>query len=61
MIKIMEQVAKLKETEGLTIKNYQAITYKSGWQVADHGVECNNVHDALVAIAKYNGNCVVWL
>ena len=61
MIKIMEQVAKLKETEGLTIKNYQAITYKSGWQVADHGVECNNVHDALVAIAKYNGNCGVWL
>lgn len=61
MIKIMEQVANLKETEGLTIKNYHAITYKSGWQVADHGVECNNVHDALIAIAKYDGNCGVWL
>lgn len=61
MIKIMEQVANLKESEGLTIKNYQSITYKSGWQVADYGVECNNVQDALVAIAKYSGNCGVWL
>ena len=61
MIKTIEQLANLKNTEGMTIKNYQTITYKSGWQVADYGVECDNVQDAAIAIAKYNGNCGVWL
>lgn len=61
MIKVIEQVANLKDSEGLTIKNYQSITYKSGWQVADYGVECNNVQDAVAAIARYKGNCGVWL
>lgn len=61
MIKVIEQLVNLKNTEGMTIKNYQAITYKSGWQVADYGVECNNVQDAAIAIAKYKGNCGVWL
>lgn len=61
MIKTIEAIVNLKESEGLTIKNYQSITYKSGWQVADYGVECDNVQDAITAIARYNGNCGVWL
>jgi hypothetical protein len=61
MIKVIEQLVNLKNTEGMTIKNYQTITYKSGWQVADYGVECDNVQDAAIAIANYNGNCGVWL
>lgn len=61
MIKVIEQLVNLKNTEGMTIKNYQSITYKSGWQVADYGVECDNVQDAAIAITKYKGNCGVWL
>lgn len=61
MIKVIEQLANLKNTEGMTIKNYQSIAYKSGWQVADYGVEWDNVQDAAIAITKYNGNCGVWL
>lgn len=61
MIKTIEAIVNLKDSEGLTIKNYQTITYKSGWQVADYGVECNNVQDAIAAVSKYNGTCGVWL
>lgn len=60
MIKTIEAIANLKESEGLTIKNYQSITYKSGWQVADYGVECTTVQEAVIAVNKYNGNCGVW-
>jgi len=61
MIKVIEQVMNLKESEGLTIKNYQSINYKSGWQVADYGAECYNVQEAIITIAKYKGTCGVWL
>ena len=61
MIKTMEQLVNLKETEGMTIKNYQTINYKSGWQVADYGMECTTIQEAAIAIAKYHGNCGVWL
>lgn len=60
MLKTIEAIANLKESEGLTIKNYQSITYKSGWQVADYGVECTTVQEAVIAVNKYDGNCGVW-
>ena len=60
MLKTIEAIANLKESEGLTIKNYKSITYKSGWQVADYGVECTTVQEAVIAVHKYNGNCGVW-
>ena len=61
MLKVIEQLANLKNLDGMTIKNYQAITYKTGWQVADCGVQCATVQEAVIAIAKYNGSCGVWL
>lgn len=60
MLKTIEAIANLKESEGLTIKNYQSITYKTGWQVADYGVECTTVQEAIIAVNKYEGNCGVW-
>lgn len=60
MLKTIEAIANLKESEGLTIKNYQSITYKTGWQVADYGVECTTVQEAVIAVNKYDGNCGVW-
>ena len=61
MLKVIEQLVNLKNLDGMTIKNYQAITYKTGWQVADHGMQCTTVQEAVIAIAKYNGNCGIWL
>lgn len=50
----------LTNNDGLTLKNFEAITYKSGWQVATEGVEVKTVEEALAAIEAYNGNCGVW-
>jgi len=54
-------IRKLKNNDGLTLKNGKAITYKSGWQVATEGVECTTPEDAIKAVRAYNGNCGVWL
>lgn len=61
MLNTVEKIINLKENEGLTIKNYHAITYKSGWQVADHGIECHSAQEAVEAVAKFKGTCGVWL
>lgn len=56
-----KMLANLKENDGLTLKNGKSITYKSGYQVADYGVECKSVDDAVSAIEMMKGNCGVWL
>lgn len=50
----------LRNNDGLTLKGYKAITYKTGWQVADYGVECKTIEAAEAAIAEMQGNCGVW-
>ena len=57
---IITMLQALKNNDGLTLKKYAAINYKSGWQVADSGVETNSIIEAAVAIEKYNGSCGVW-
>ena len=52
---------KLKNKDGLTLKNGNKITYKTGYQVATEGVECTTPEEAKAAIKKFNGNCGVWL
>lgn len=56
----MNALLALEENDGLTLKNGEAITYKSGWQVATEGVECTTPKDAMAAIKAYNGTCGVW-
>lgn len=50
----------LKNNDGLTLKNGKAIEYKTGYQVADHGVECTTITDVLKAIDQMQGNCGIW-
>ena len=50
----------LKENDGLTLKGYKAIMYKTGYQVADYGTECKTIDEALKAIDAMNGDCGVW-
>ena len=57
---IYNYLKSLKDCDGLTLKNRVAITYKSGWQVADHGVECSTIEAACAAIEEMDGNCGVW-
>ena len=56
----IRSILKLTENDGMTLKNGNKITYKSGWQVATEGVECKTARDAMNAVKAYNGNCGVW-
>lgn len=53
-------IKKLKNNDGLTLKNGKCISYKSGWQVATEGIETTDIKEAMQAIKTYNGNCGVW-
>lgn len=53
-------IRKLNNDDGLTLKNGKIITYKTGWQVADYGVEAVSAEEAMRAVKMYNGNCGVW-
>lgn len=53
-------IKKLAENDGLTLKGGKVITYKSGWQVADHGIEAKSAEEAIKAVREMNGNCGVW-
>lgn len=54
-------IRKLQNNDGLTLKEGKIITYKSGWQVADHGVECHTAEEAIRAVRSMRGNCGVWV
>lgn len=58
---MIEMLTALQNTDGLTLKNYKSVSYKTGWQVADHGVECTTVEAAAAAITEMGGSCGVWL
>ena len=53
-------IRKLNNNDGLTLKNGKVITYKSGWQVADHGIEAKSAEEAIKAVRAMDGNCGVW-
>ena len=53
-------IRKLGENDGLTLKAGKIITYKSGWQVADYGVEVTTAEEAMKAVKMYKGNCGIW-
>lgn len=54
-------IRKLNENDGLTLRNGKPITYKSGWQVADYGVEAHSPEEAIIIVRRMGGNCSVWL
>ena len=56
----IRSILKLKENDGLTLKNGKPIQYKSGWQVATEGVETKSAREAINAVKMYGGNCGVW-
>ena len=51
---------KIKDNDGLTLKDGKPIAYKSGWQVATEGVETTDINEVRKYIKKYNGNCGLW-
>lgn len=55
-----ETLKNLKNDDGLTLKDYKPIHYKTGYQVATEGIETTNADEAFEAIRNYNGSCGVW-
>ena len=53
-------IKRLAENDGLTLKGGKVITYKSGWQVADHGIETKRAEEAIRAVREMKGNCGIW-
>lgn len=53
-------IKKLKENDGLTLRNGKPITYRTGWQVATEGIETTNPDVAIKAVKAYGGNCGLW-
>ena len=54
-------IRKLVNNDGLTLKAGKIISYKTGWQVADHGIEAYSHEEAVKAVRRMEGNCGVWL
>ena len=54
-------IRKIQENGGLTLKYGKVITYKTGWQVADYGVECRTAEEAIKTVRQMGGNCGIWL
>ena len=53
-------IRKLKDNEGLTLKKGNRITYKSGYQVATHGVEVTTAEETISIVKACGGTCGVW-
>lgn len=54
-------IKKLQNNDGLTLRNGEKVNYKTGWQVADYGVECYSAESCMAEIRKLGGTCGVWL
>lgn len=54
-------IRKLSSGGGLTLKNGQPICYKSGWQVADHGIKTYSAEVTMHYVrVVFKGNCGIW-
>ena len=58
---MLNMLKTLKNNDGVTMKHGKVITYKTGYQVADHGVECSTAEEAAEAVKNFGGSCGVWL
>lgn len=56
----IRSLKKLANNDGLTLKNGNKVTYKTGYQVATEGIETTDIKVAMKSIKAYNGNCGIW-
>lgn len=56
----IKTILKLKDNDGLTLKNGKPITHKTGYQVATEGIETRSARTAIIQVKIYGGNCGIW-
>jgi hypothetical protein len=56
-------IRKIEEGQGLTLRNGRIVEYKTGWQVATHGVECRTPEEVsqLIHSPAFRDHCGIWL
>lgn len=57
---MVEMLQALRNNDGFTLKAGKQVSYKTGYQVADYGVECATAEAASSAISELKGSCGVW-
>ena len=57
---LFEKLIALANNDGLTLEDGKEVTYKTGYQVADYGVECSTVEQAMQEIEKMGYTAGVW-
>ena len=58
---IYSLIANLKNLDGVTLKQFKPIRYKTGWQVGIEGIVTRSIDEAVEAVKNYNGSCGIWL
>ena len=56
----IKSILKLKNNDGLTLKDGKPINYKTGYQVATEGIETRSARTAIIQVKIYGGNCGIW-
>ena len=54
------QLSILKDNGGFTAKQFELVSYKTGWQVATEGFETRSIVEAVAYVRKLGGTCGVW-
>lgn len=57
----INEILKLQNNDGMTLKCWKSITYKTGYQVATEGVAVKTAEECLRAVEMYGGTCGIWL
>lgn len=57
---LYERLSTLNNNDGLTMKAFNEVIYKTGYQVATEGIETKDINEAVEAMKRMNGNCGVW-
>lgn len=56
----VRSIRSLVDGDGMTLKAGKKIRYKTGFQVADYGIETRSANAAMKAVKAMKGNCGVW-
>lgn len=55
-----EMISTIHENGGITLKKGNEVQYKTGYQVADYGVETTDLYEMVKAVMDMEGTCGVW-
>lgn len=55
-------IRKIEAGQGLTLRNGRVVEYKTGWQVATHGIECHTPEEVskLIHSPAFRNFCGIW-